>query len=149
MNTCYVILYLLLVFLHLPYTRACNHIYAGQPIYGYSCISSDNSVVRLWQTAQPQCVWKCLRLETCLYINHNYDTGTCDLGFSKCESLAPMVGSTIRAFGPPRETCLQPQTGICNSRRTRLDSFVCGTNGRRYHFGCWKVRHRHRDVFRQ
>ena len=106
MNTFYVIFYLLLVSLHPPYTRACNHIYAGRPIYGYSCISSDNSVVRLWQTAQPQCVWKCLRLETCHYINHNYDTDMCDLGLAKCESLASVVGSTIHAFGPPRETCL-------------------------------------------
>ena len=86
-------------------TRACNHNYAGQSIYGYRCISSDNSVVRLWQTARPQCLWKCLRLETCHYINHNYDTGMCDLGFAKCESLTSMTDSTIHVFGPPRETC--------------------------------------------
>ena len=103
----YVVFYLLLFPLQSTHTRTCYHnVYAGQPTYGYRCISSDNSVISLLQTDRPQCVWNCLRLETCRYINHNYGTGQCDIGLAKCNSMAPMVGDTINAFGPHREPCL-------------------------------------------
>ena len=105
-NFC-VVFYIFLFSLQFTHTQACNYdVYAGQPIHEYRCISSDNSVISLLQTDRPQCVWNCLRLETCRYINHNYGTGQCDIGLAKCDSLAPMVDGTISAFGPHRKACL-------------------------------------------
>ena len=89
----------------LPIT-ACDVKHTNQPTYGDRCDASSNTEVTLWQTDRPQCVWKCLKLKTCRYINHNSDTGQCDLGLDKCETLVPAVGVAVSAFGPPRDTCV-------------------------------------------
>ena len=100
-------LHILLLCSHSLSAFACDVIYTMQPSYGNRCVASSNTEVSLWQTDRPQCVWKCLKLKTCRYINHNHGTGQCDLGLDKCESLIPAVGIAVNAFGPPRDTCVR------------------------------------------
>ena len=107
MGTSCVFSYVLLLFYQTLCVIACPPKYNRQPLYGHHCITtSSNVVVSLRQADRPQCVWKCLRLENCQYINHNYDTRQCDLGLSKCESLVPVVDGEVNTFGPPRDICV-------------------------------------------
>ena len=84
----------------------CDIKYTKQPTTGHHCVASSNAELTLWQTDHPHCVWSCLKLKTCCYINHNYNTGQCDLGLDKCESLVPAVGVVVSVFGPPRDSCV-------------------------------------------
>ena len=84
----------------------CDVKYTKQPTDGHRCVTSPNTEVTLWQTERPQCIWKCLKLKTCRYINHNHDTIQCDLGLDNCESLVPAVGVATSVSGPPRDTCV-------------------------------------------
>ena len=86
------------------FATACELKYSKGPLYGLQCVTTTTPSV--WQTVQPQCVWQCLRQNTCLYINYNPDTGHCELGFGQCESLQPSAGVIVNAFGPPRQDCL-------------------------------------------
>ena len=86
---------------------SCDLKYTTQPLYGYRAIASSNIDEIVLQIDQPQCVWKCLSMNSCRYISHNSGTGQCVLGLGKCESVAAAVGGTIYAFGPPRDSCLQ------------------------------------------
>ena len=61
---------------------------------------------QIWLAARPQCVWRCLRMKSCRYINHNSDTGQCELGLGHCESLQTAAAVMVNAFGPPRDACL-------------------------------------------
>ena len=99
------IFYILHLCSHFLSVTACDVKYTNQPRYGYGCVASLNTEIML-QTDRPQCVWKCLKLKMCQYINHNDATGQCDLGLDKCASLVPVVGVTFSAFGPPRATCV-------------------------------------------
>ena len=63
--------------------------------HGLRCMTTANTAV--WQTAHPQCVWRCLRMKTCRYINHNSATGQCELGLGQCESLQPAAGVLVNA----------------------------------------------------
>ena len=86
---------------------ACDVKYTKQPIYGYRCVATSNTeIVTQWRTNRLRCAWKCLKMKMCRYINHNYDTGQCDVGLDKCESLVPAFGVAFSAFGPPRDTCV-------------------------------------------
>ena len=100
------IFYILHLCWHFLSVTTCDVKYTYQPRYGYRCVTSSDTEINLLQTDRPQCVWKCLKLKTCQYINHNVDTGQCDLGLDKCASLVPAVGVTCSAFGPPRDTCV-------------------------------------------
>ena len=111
MGTLNALFHILLVCSHSLSIPACDVNYTNQPRYGYRCVTSSNTEVTLWQTNRPQCVWKCLKLKTCHYINHNYDTGQCDLGLNKCESLVPVTGISVSVFGPPRDKCVLWATG--------------------------------------
>ena len=111
MGTLNALFHILLVCSHSLSIPACDVNYTNQPRYGYRCVTSSNTEVTLWQTDRPQCVWKCLKLKTCHYINHNYDTGQCDLGLNKCESLVPVTGISVSVFGPPRDNCVLWATG--------------------------------------
>ena len=84
----------------------CLQKYTQNPMYGYHCVTPTDSVVTVWQTDRPQCVWKCLILATCHYISHHYATRECYLGLSKCEALTPVDGGVVNVFGPPRDTCV-------------------------------------------
>ena len=97
--------YILLLCSNFPSVNVCEVKYTKQPTDGHRCVASSNSEVSLRQD-RPQCIWRCLKLQTCRYINHNYDTGQCDLGLDKCESLVPAVGVAVSVFGPPRDTCV-------------------------------------------
>ena len=77
------------------------------PLYGHCCVNSSESVFILRHTNWPQCVWNCLRLEACRYINHNHTTRQCDLGLSKCEFLVPVVDGVVGVYGKPRDNCVQ------------------------------------------
>ena len=39
-------------------------------------------------------------------MNYNHATRQCELGLSKCDSLAPVVGGVGNVCGPPRDTCV-------------------------------------------
>ena len=60
----------------------------------------------MWQTAKPQCIWRCLQMERCRYINYNSVTVQCELGLSQCGSLQPAIGVMVQAFGTSRHGCL-------------------------------------------
>ena len=99
-----VIFHILLVYF-LP-VNVCDVTYTKQPTDGHRCVAISNAAVTLRQTHRPQCIWRCLKLQTCRYINHNHATGQCELGLDKCESLVPAVGAVVSFFGPPRDTCV-------------------------------------------
>ena len=100
-----VIFHILLLCSHLLSANVCDVEYTKQPTNGHRCVASSNTEVTLRQTDRPQCMLKCLQLKTCRYINHNYDTGQCDLGLDKCESLVPAIGVEVNVFGPHRDAC--------------------------------------------
>ena len=99
------ILVAFLIRLHSNLIAACELKHSNNTLYGLQCVTSVPT--EIWQTAQPQCVWRCLRAEACRYINHNSATGQCELGFSQCESLQPAAGVIVNVFGPPRHDCLR------------------------------------------
>ena len=107
MDNVQVMLFLLLLCSQSRVITSCDLRYTKQPIYGYRAIASSNTDEIVLQIDQPQCVWKCLSMNSCRYISHNSGTGQCVLGLGKCESLAAVVGGTIYAFGPLRDSCLQ------------------------------------------
>ena len=92
------------LYLHSTFATACELKYSKEPLYGLQCVTTTTTSV--WHTVQPQCVWRCLRQNTCRYINYNPDTNYCELGFDQCESLQPSAGVIVNAFGPPRQDCL-------------------------------------------
>ena len=106
MNIFQVKFHILLLCCHFLAITTCDVRYTRQPIDGHRCVATSNTEITLWSTHHPQCVWKCLTLKTCRYINYNYATGQCDLGLGMCESLVPAIGVAVRAFGPPRDTCV-------------------------------------------
>ena len=106
MDTFRVIIYVLIFSSQVLCANACSQKFAQEPLCDHHCVSRPDSVVTVQQTDRPQCVWKCLTLEACQYINHNHATRQCDLGLSKCESLIPVFGVVVNAFGPPRDTCV-------------------------------------------
>ena len=106
MDTLNAIFHILLLCSHALSITACDVKHTSEPRYGNHVVASPNTEETLCQTDRPQCVWKCLILKTCRYINHNYDAGQCDLGLDMCESLGPALGITVSAFGPPRDTCV-------------------------------------------
>ena len=75
---------LIQVYLHSILVIACDISDTNIPQHGFQCVSTATSDVR--QAAHPQCVWQCLRMKTCRYINHNSATGQCELGLGQCES---------------------------------------------------------------
>ena len=98
--------HVLLLCSHFLFVNVCYVTYTQQPTAGHRCVASLNTELTLWHTDRPQCVWRCLKLKTCRYINYNYETRQCDLGPDKCESLVPAVGVAVSVFGPPRDTCV-------------------------------------------
>ena len=90
--------------LHSILTTACEHGYTKNAFHGFQCGTALSKSV--WQTAHPQCVWKCLGMRSCRYINHNSATGLCELGLGQCESLQPASAVMVNAFGPPRNACV-------------------------------------------
>ena len=78
--------------------------YTTKPIHGLRCHTTAR--IDVWETAHPQCVWRCLRMKTCRYMNHNSDIGRCELGLGQCESLQQAAGYVVNAFGPPRHGCI-------------------------------------------
>ena len=102
-----VIFHILISCSHTLSIIACDVKYTKQPIYGYRCVATSNTgIITQWRSNRSRCAWECLKIKTCRYINHNYDTGQCGLGLGKCESLVPTVDVAVSAFGPPRDTCV-------------------------------------------
>ena len=83
---------------------ACEIRNAIEPHHGLRCLTTARTSA--WQTAHPQCIWRCLQMKTCHFINYNSDTGQCELGMGQCESLQPVAGLMVNAFGPPKHGCL-------------------------------------------
>ena len=90
--------------LKLALVNACESRTTTTPLHGLRCLT--NTSIAVLQAAHPQCVWRCLWMKTCRYINHNSATGQCELGSGPCESLEPTAGVLMNAFGPPRHGCL-------------------------------------------
>ena len=90
---------------HSIFVSACDPRHTNRPLQGLRCVSTSATDTR--KTAHPQCVWRCLRVETCHYINHNSDTGECELGHGQCESLQLAAGVLASVFGPPRQGCIR------------------------------------------
>ena len=93
-----------LMYSYMGYADACSILYTKQPTYGYRCVAGTE--MSLYHADFPQCIWQCLRKRFCRYINHNSVTGTCELGFVKCEYLKPDVGFMVNIFELPRNDCL-------------------------------------------
>ena len=83
---------------------ACETRITNTPLDGLRCVTNGNYVV--WLTTHPQCVWRCLRMKTCHYINHNSNTGQCELGLDQCESLQPAAGVLVNGYKPSSHGCL-------------------------------------------
>ena len=94
--------------LHSILIVACNLRYTHRPLIGVQCLTNTKEVGD--GITRRQCVWRCLRMKTCLHVNHNSDTGECKLGLSLCELLQPAAGVSVNAFGPPRLGCVQWST---------------------------------------
>ena len=90
--------------LRLALVNACESRTTTAPLHGLRWLT--NASIAVWQAAHPQCVWRCLWMKICRYINHNSATGQCELGPGPCESLEPTAGVLVNAFGPPRHGCL-------------------------------------------
>ena len=73
----------------------------------FNVSQSTTTTSDMRQAAHPQCLWLCLRMKTCRYINHNSATGQCELGLGQCESLQLAAGVLINTFGPPRHGCIR------------------------------------------
>ena len=84
--------------------NACETKLTTRPLEGFRCVTNGNTV--LWVTTHPQCVWRCLQMKTCHYINHNSDTGQCELGLDECESLQPAAGVMVNGYRPSSHGCL-------------------------------------------
>ena len=93
------------MYLYSILVTACDPRHTNRPLYGLRCVSTVTANMR--QAAHPQCVWRCLRMKTCHYINHNSDTGECELGLGQCESLQSAAGFAVSVFGSPRLGCLR------------------------------------------
>ena len=83
---------------------ACDLSHTSSHLHGFRCVTI--ATTNVWQTAHPQCVWRCLWMKTCRYINHNSATGQCELGLGQCEYLQPAVGIMVNAFGPLQHDCI-------------------------------------------
>ena len=92
------------VYLYSILVTACDPRHTNRPLYGLRCVSNVTAERR--QAAHPQCVWRCLRMKTCRYINYNSAEGQCELGLGQCESLQPATGVRVNTFGPPRHDCI-------------------------------------------
>ena len=93
------------MYLHSVLLNACDTRHTNTPLQGLRCVSSVTADMR--QIAHSQCVWRCLRIKTCYYINHNSDTGEYELGLGQCESLQSAAGFVVSVFGPPRHGCIR------------------------------------------
>ena len=93
-----------LIYLRATLASACELRYTKQPLHGLQCVTTISRNV--WETARHRCMWRCLKMENCSYINHYSATGQCELGFGQCEPLQPATGVLVQAFGPPRHGCL-------------------------------------------
>ena len=93
------------MYLHSILVTACDMRYTNSPLYGLRCVSTVAADIR--QAFHPQCIWRCLRIKACHYVNHNSTTGQCELGLGQCESLQSAGGFLVNAFGPPRQGCVR------------------------------------------
>ena len=83
----------------------CELKYARAPLDGQRCVSDE--AADMLHTDHHQCVWRCLMMKTCHYINHNSNTGQCELGLGQCQSLHSAAEIMANAFGPSRQGCFQ------------------------------------------
>ena len=67
-------------------------------------MSSSDVVVH--QADRPQCVWRCLKMQNCRYMNHSPESDLCEIGLGQCESLKPAVGTMVNVFLQSRDDCL-------------------------------------------
>ena len=86
--------------------HTCDTKHISNLIAEYRCAPRSTSDSDIWKTNLPRCVWKCLSVSACLYINHNQTGDQCILGFGACKRLEPAPGFLIQAFGPARDACL-------------------------------------------
>ena len=92
--------------MHSYFANGCQLKYINSALTEYRCVSEGDNNVELRQMDIHKCVWKCLMLSTCRYINHNQSAGQCVLGLSMCENLQPAPGFWVQAFGPAGHSCL-------------------------------------------
>ena len=84
----------------------CHMKYITNETSGYRCNPYYGSDVGPWQMKLPQCVWKCLSISACHYINHKKGTDNCFIGLGACLSLEPAPGFFYEAFEPSNYSCL-------------------------------------------
>ena len=85
----------------------CKPKYTTQPIFNFRCLAEPDADISIRQTDRAQCVWQCLKLNICHYINYNLTNGQCELGLGQCVSLLPSWGVMVNTYGPLRYNCLQ------------------------------------------
>ena len=91
---------------HWELINNCQTKHINNPIAKYRCVSESNGDANIWKTNLPRCVWKCLSMSACRYINHNQTADQCILGMGVCESLEPAPEFLIQSFGPAKDACL-------------------------------------------
>ena len=67
-------------------------------------MSSYDVVVH--QADRLQCVWRCLKMPNCRYMNHSPETDLCGIGMGQCEFLEPSVGTMVNVFWQSHDVCL-------------------------------------------
>ena len=90
---------------HSILVTACSPRRTNRPLHDLRCVSTAAADMR--QEALPQCVWRCLQMKDCLYINNNSVIGECELGHGQCESLQPAAGVLASLFGPLFDNCIR------------------------------------------
>ena len=84
----------------------CKTTFIKNEIAEYRCRSQSQHDTAVLKMNLPRCVWKCLSMSACRYINHNQTTHQCILGWGTCEILEPAPGFLVKAFGPATDACL-------------------------------------------
>ena len=96
---------------------ACKVIFGFKPFVDQKCVPSASSGLSAYDSINhPKCVWRCLKMKQCRYLNYNDSSGQCELGFGQCEYLLPAPGLLVNAYGLGWDTCLHwgagQQTGL-------------------------------------
>ena len=87
-------------------SHSCETKHINNAVSEYRCVPGSNNDADIWKLHLPQCVWKCLSMSTCRYVNHNQTAVQCVLGLGVCHNLEPAPGILIKGFGPARGICL-------------------------------------------
>ena len=85
---------------------ACKIKHATLPLLHHRCIPKSTDEIIFKEAERPQCEWKCLSMESCLYVNMNPSNASCELGVGGCISVVPSAGYMVKVFTISSRICL-------------------------------------------